>query len=149
MVDCIFLRARIRADWQQFVNSTNSSDIPVGESVTGSEFHRIALVVALAISNPRQLQHKYFVGCLLITCIADKTEWDITRFADRVKNTRPCTDADNSAEDARLAKFFENPNFGDMDEPCTILDRCGRIMLWYLPHIFAPYRVVCILIILV
>ena len=55
MADCIFLRARIQVDWQQFINSTtNSSDIPAGESVTGSEFRRIALVVALAISNPRE-----------------------------------------------------------------------------------------------
>jgi hypothetical protein len=84
---------------------------------------------------------------LLICCAVDKTEWDVTRFAERVKNSRPRVDGDNSAEDARLAKFFVNPDFGDMDEPCTILDQYGRIIMWYLPHLFAPRWVVCILII--
>jgi hypothetical protein len=72
------------------------------------------------------------------------TEWDVTRFADRVKNTRPHADGDGSGEDKRLAKFFTCPEFGDMYEPSTILDRHGRIMVWYLPDIFAPCRVVCI-----
>jgi len=71
-----------------------------------------------------------------------KTEWDVTRFSDRVKNARPRANGDSSVEDTRLAKFFVNPQFGDMDEPSTILDRHGRIMVWYLPHIFAPCRVV-------
>jgi hypothetical protein len=84
----------------------------------------------------------FVIVLYLFIFIADQTEWDVTRFADRVKNTRPRTDWDHSAEDERLAKFFVNPNFGDMDEPATILDRHGHIMVWYLPHIFAPYRVV-------
>jgi hypothetical protein len=77
-------------------------------------------------------------------CIAGKTEWDVTRFAEHVKNTRPRTCGEHSAEDVRLAKFFVNPNFGDMDEPSAILDQHGHIMVWYLPHIFAPYRFVSI-----
>ena len=36
-----------------------------------------------------------------------------------------------------------------MDDPSTILDRHSRIMVWYLPHIFAPYWVVCAFVILV
>jgi hypothetical protein len=74
----------------------------------------------------------------------DKTEWDVTRLADRVKNTRPNVDGitDTSVEDARLAKYFKNPQFGDLDMPAVILDCHGRIMLWYLPRILSPYRVV-------
>jgi hypothetical protein len=44
---------RIRVDWLQFLKSTNDPDIPAGESVvTGDDFHRVALIVALAVSNP-------------------------------------------------------------------------------------------------
>ena len=53
MFDCIFFRAGIRADWQQFLEFSHSSDLPVGAPVTGEEFRCVALVVALAISNPR------------------------------------------------------------------------------------------------
>jgi hypothetical protein len=59
-----------------------------------------------------------------------------------VKNARPSPDGDTAAEDARLAKYFENPQLGDFDEPATILDRHGCIMVWYLPFIFSMYRVV-------
>ena len=79
--------------------------------------------------------------CFLIHPI-DKTEWDISRFADRVKNTKPTANIDESLEDARLAKFFENPQFGYFEDPATILDRHGRIMMWILPRILSPYRVV-------
>ena len=74
--------------------------------------------------------------------VTGETEWDVTRFSDRVKNARPRANGDSSVEDTRLAKFFVNPQFRDMDKPSTILDRHGRIMVWYLPHIFAPCRVV-------
>jgi hypothetical protein len=84
---------------------------------------------------------EFLNGNCRFICVADKTDWDVNRFAERVKNSRPGVNGDNLAEDTRLAKFFVNPEFGDMDEPCTILDRYGHIMVWYLPHIFSPHRV--------
>jgi hypothetical protein len=54
MVNFTFLRARIREDWQQFIQSVDASEIPTGGPVAAEEFRRIALVVALAISNPRE-----------------------------------------------------------------------------------------------
>lgn len=47
-------RLRIQADWLQFLQSTDSSDVPAGGPVTREEFRRIALIVALAISNSRE-----------------------------------------------------------------------------------------------
>ena len=55
----------------------------------------------------------------------DKTEWDVSRFADRVKNTRPTAKIDEYLEDACLAKFFKNPQFGYFEDPATILDHHG------------------------
>ena len=77
---------------------------------------------------------------------ADKADWDVTRLADRVKNMRPHGDGDTSIEDAILEKYFKNPQFGDIDMPATMLDRHGRIMVWYLPRIFSVHRMVCIFI---
>ena len=71
-----------------------------------------------------------------------QTDWDVERLADRVKNTRPQSGNGPSIEDDRLAKYFENPQFGEFNEPATVLDRHGRIILWYLPLAFSHYRVV-------
>ena len=73
---------------------------------------------------------------------ADKTDWDVTRLADRVKNKRPCANGDTSIEDAILAQYFKSPQFGDIDMPATMLDQHGHIMVWYLPRVFAAWRMV-------
>jgi hypothetical protein len=67
MVNFIFLRARIREDWQQFIQSVDASEIPTGGPVTAEEFRRIALVVALAISNPREWWIQFF--SMILICL--------------------------------------------------------------------------------
>ena len=115
----------------------------VGKATTPDEFHRIALTVAFALSNPCKFHH-YFTYMWFILQ-SDQTDWDVERLADRVKNTRPQEgDANASVEDKRLAKYFKNPQFGEFDEPATVIDRHGRIILWYLPLIISVYRMVCI-----
>ena len=59
-----------------------------------------------------------------------------------MKNSRK-VDGDVSIEDASLAKYFNNPELGDLELPAVILDRFGCIMVWYLPSIFSANRVVC------
>ena len=58
----------------------------------------------------------------------------------------PQTDGGTSKEDDRLAKHYNNPCFGELEEPATVLDRHGRIILWSLPFISSRYRMVVILI---
>jgi alpha-amylase/alpha-mannosidase (GH57 family) len=79
---------------------------------------------------------------MVFDLLSAQTNWDVERLADRVKNTRPQSENGTSVEDDRLAKYFENPQFGEFTEPATVLDRYGRIILWYLPLIFSRYRVV-------
>ena len=62
--------------------------------------------------------------------------------ADCTKNIYPQQDADTAVEDARLAKYFKNPQFGYLSDPGTVLDQHGWIMLWHLPCIYSPLRVV-------
>ena len=41
-----------------------------------------------------------------------------------------------------LAQYFKVRAQGHKDSPCTVLDRHGRIIVWYLPDIIHPLRVV-------
>jgi len=59
---------------------------------------------------------------------------------------QPHADSDISAEDSSLAKFFHIPMFGHFDQPSTVLDMHGWIMLWYLSFIFYPDRIVSLFI---
>jgi hypothetical protein len=118
-----------------------NSTLEIGDNVSNQELYRVALTIAFALSNPREFGLSSPQDYRLILVI-DKTSWDAARMADRVKNTRPHTDGGVLAEDLRLAKFFRNPLFGHFDEPSTVLDMHGRIMVWYLPFIFHPGRIV-------
>jgi hypothetical protein len=78
---------------------------------------------------------------IFLATYSEYTQWDVSRFSDRVKNKRPRADAE-PAEDLDLAKYFVNPKLGHFEMPCTILDLHGCIMLWYLPGIYPLHRVV-------
>jgi hypothetical protein len=103
----------------------------------------VAFTVALAIANPSEpflllLRFASYLGFGVV-----KTNLDVTRLAERVKNVRPRADGDTSAEDARLSKYFQLLELGQADMPTLVLDIHGRIMVWYLPRIFSLNRVVC------
>ena len=74
--------------------------------------------------------------------LLDEVDWDATRFADQVKNTRPHPNGEQAVEDLNLEKYFKNPVLGDLDEPATIVDRFARIMVWYLPDVLYPSLIV-------
>jgi hypothetical protein len=42
----------------------------------------------------------------------------------------------------RLKKYFQLPQIGFLDEPSTIIDKHGRILLWHLPDILSVERIV-------
>ena len=48
----------------------------------------------------------------------------------------------NSEEKDKLQKFFGDVQLGTFSEPCIVLDKYGRIVVWYLPDIVHPHRVV-------
>ncbi|KAI6115787.1 hypothetical protein EV401DRAFT_1889372 [Pisolithus croceorrhizus] len=81
-------------------------------SFSSMELQLSALVIAFAILNP-------YV-----------TEWDIDRFAEHKRNVEDKT------------KYFPYPQWGLISDPATILDVHGRVMVWYLPGIMSPARVV-------
>ena len=64
--------------------------------------------------------------------------WDANRFSDRVISSKQ----DKQGSSAGLERFFELVGFGDISEPCIIIDCMGSILIWYLPDIIGDGRVV-------
>ncbi|KIK10515.1 hypothetical protein PISMIDRAFT_20326 [Pisolithus microcarpus 441] len=81
-------------------------------SISSLELQLSALVIVFAILNP-------YV-----------TEWDIDRFAEPARNV------------ADKTKYFPYPWWGHISDPATVLDVHGRVLVWYLPGIMPPARVV-------
>ena len=77
----------------------------------------------------------------LMACNAVQTKWDVTRFADSVKNTKVHEDQ-QSLQDLRLPLYFEQAVFGKLADPATILDVHGKVMVWALPGVLHPKRMV-------
>jgi hypothetical protein len=72
---------------------------------------------------------------------SEQTQWDVTRFADNVKNTK-VKETGESQSDQRLPIYFPQAKFGKVVEPATILDLHGRVMVWALPGVLHPGRLV-------
>ena len=59
-----------------------------------------------------------------------------------MKNTRPKANGEEADEDIKLGKYFTNPELGYIDEPATVVDLHGNIMVWYLPDILGGKHMV-------
>lgn len=64
------------------------------------------------------------------------------RFASKVNAGIYAEEERLSKELERLNKYFELPELGPRNEPATVLDEHGRILVWYLPDILSIQRVV-------
>lgn len=68
--------------------------------------------------------------------------FDAERLSDRVRNTRVrCVGSQSPPLDENLIKYFANTSLGTFDMPATVVDEHGRVILWYLPDVVAPFRV--------
>jgi hypothetical protein len=67
-------------------------------------------------------------------------DWDCDRFAQAVKGgtSRPA----GTSQPKNLEKFYNMTKLGAVDKPATIVDRHGKIILWYLPNILQSDHVV-------
>jgi hypothetical protein len=73
-----------------------------------------------------------------------QADWDIERLANKVKGYQPKTDEAVDASLDDLRKYFNLTEFGSQNEPCTVVDRHGRIIVWHLPDIIWQPRLVSI-----
>lgn len=74
-------------------------------------------------------------------CETDYVDWDVDRYADKVKcspvlaNGAP-TQGDN------IHKYFSKTVLGKISEPATIVDCNGKILVWHFPNILSLSHVV-------
>jgi hypothetical protein len=66
-----------------------------------------------------------------------RLDLDADRLADNVKNSVEREDGRVAQSNIKLPKYFCLPNLGLITEPTTILDRFGRVLVWYLPGIMS------------
>jgi hypothetical protein len=73
------------------------------------------------------LESDIILNALLLVSV----DWDYDRFAE-------------SSDKKRAGKtYFADPNIGKIRKPAIIVDRHGKIMMWYLPGLLLPRQVVC------
>lgn len=68
-------------------------------------------------------------------------DWEVTRFADKVKNTHVDENKEALAN-LRLPIYFRQAHFGKLTNPATIVDMHGKVMVWALPRVLHPRRLV-------
>jgi hypothetical protein len=100
---------------------------------------RIATIIAHAVLNPSKslyylCVHQYYNRHLISLPVI--IDIDADRYAVAVPGT--VTAGASSQKEDNLPKFFDLPKLGTITEPTTIIDRHGRILLWYLPDILTP-----------
>lgn len=69
-------------------------------------------------------------------------KFDIDRLAEKVKSSRVRDDETDYLSNDHLKKYFAPTALGVIEHPSTVVDEHGRVILWYLPDIIAPFRVV-------
>jgi hypothetical protein len=109
-------------------------------AVTEDEITRAALTIAFAMLNPRM----FVISSLNESIDIHETgyvAWDVERYADMAKN------GVESKQHEKLRKYFPVSPLGKISEPTTIVDNHGKILVWYLPDIVSPERVVSLQII--
>ncbi|KAG1807566.1 hypothetical protein EV424DRAFT_1543856 [Suillus variegatus] len=107
-------RLRLWADWQAIIVVPTGSTV-LANKIAEIELSRVAVTIALAIVSPFQV------------------DWDVERFADRVKVSHPFRA--NPEHRKKLAKYVAISSFGCISEPATFVDQYGKILAWYLPQI--------------
>jgi hypothetical protein len=61
-------------------------------------------------------------------------DFDADRLSDSVKSSVEM-EGHTSSSNSRLPKYFKLPNLGRIEQPSMIVDRHGKVLVWYLPGI--------------
>lgn len=70
---------------------------------------------------------------ILIAWFSAEVKWDYDRYAEsKIKR------------EAESGKYFPKTELGSIIKPTILVDRHGKIILWYLPGLVLPERVVCL-----
>lgn len=134
-------RLKLWGKWSNLPDDNSLEKGVIGEA----ERVRAAITIAFALANHSKSSRQKATRSTL-----DKQRFpevflddlDGDRFAEKAKCSP--TTVDTAARTERLQKYHHLPNLGKLDEPCTVVDRDGRVLLWHLPSVISPARVVTI-----
>ena len=68
-------------------------------------------------------------------------DWDFDRFSEAVK-VGVRQQEGRARQQKSLALFFNKASVGKIDKPTTLVDRHGRMLVWFFPDILCPGRTV-------
>jgi hypothetical protein len=71
----------------------------------------------------------------------DYVDWDVDRYANAVKCSPVLANGAPTQHD-KIQKYFSKTVLGKISQPATIIDCNGKILMWHLPNILSPSRVV-------
>ena len=121
------------------INTSLGKDMCLEEA----DFQRVALTVAYATVNPSK---KWYLQLNLISNLFPvQVDWDIERYMDKIMTITMGRNYESRIKNelARLKNLFQMPDSSEhIDEPATIVDKFGRILLWHLPDIISELRIV-------
>jgi hypothetical protein len=83
-----------------------------------------------------------FYGFAYIFNLLVYAEWDVERLAEKVKGYNALSEDAVKVLLEDLRKYFLLGTFGSQNEPCTVVDCHGRIVIWHLPDILWKPRLV-------
>jgi hypothetical protein len=116
------------------LSNTDTSSTP-----SLQEYELIALVISQAVLNT--CENPCVLKYSILMMLPDRTEWDVERYADKVKNTKVTRDGGAKCN-VNLRGYFPPTICGEVTKPSTVLDCFDRIILWNLPGIICSGRVV-------
>jgi len=111
-------------------------------SVTYLEMKRIVLTVASAVLNPGMSSFFRLMPISLLSNWSVRVSFDIEYYSEHIKNSRVKHNDQVAKELGRLSKFYKPEKGGVHQEPMVVMDFHGRILLWYLPEVLSPARLV-------
>ncbi|KZP34556.1 hypothetical protein FIBSPDRAFT_942667 [Athelia psychrophila] len=121
------------------------TDIKIRVKLRNSYDKSIKQAEAMGSSQPGLIHHAEFIHAALTLALAItnsvSAKFDIERLAEKVKSARVKDYNSDNPSDDRINKFFLPTVLGIMDCPSTVVDEHGRVIVWYLPDILAPFRV--------
>lgn len=134
---------KIWAEWTEHlkVMDNGQSKYSIMNPPSFDEYKRIVLTVACAVTNPST--HAVFVrNYPRVTSSIVVLPWDVERFVDKLRTMTVTSEEAFEKEMTRLSGYFKKQNLGERKDPCSLVDRHGRVLVWHLPHIFSRDRLV-------
>jgi hypothetical protein len=132
----------IRIEGEQILSSVTKSWLDTNEETFSLEMALVVNTITCALVNTSKHVNVPEYSRDLIIYIIGKTDWDAVRFADSAKNTKVKKSGTEGEADKSLRRHFHKAHFKDLMEPTTILNCHGKVIVWALPGILHPNRLI-------